>query len=74
MIDLTYVRVKQHWHYLCVMVDVCDRKIVVRNTGKQKNPQLVMDAISQILINSVALFHSDGGKAFDNYLLDECLS
>ncbi|WP_335340453.1 DDE-type integrase/transposase/recombinase, partial [Gilliamella sp. Nev5-1] len=49
--DLTYVRVKQHWHYLCVIIDVSNREIVGRSAGKHKNAQLVMDAISQIPIN-----------------------
>jgi putative transposase len=73
--DLTYVRVKQQWHYLCVIIDVSNREIVGRSAGKHKNAQLVMDAISQIPINlnSVELFHSDRGKEFDNHLLDECL-
>lgn len=34
--DLTYVSVKQHWHYLCVMVDVSNRQIVGQSTGKHK--------------------------------------
>ncbi|WP_176700681.1 DDE-type integrase/transposase/recombinase [Gilliamella apicola] len=51
MTDLTYVRVKQQWHYLCVIIDVSNREIVGRSAGKHKNAQLVMDAISQIPIN-----------------------
>jgi putative transposase len=70
--DLTYVRVKQQWHYLCVIVDVSNREIVGRSAGKHKNAQLVMDAISQIPINlnSIELFHSDREKEFDIYLMN----
>lgn len=73
--DLTYMSVKQHWHYLCVIVDVSNRESVRPSTGKHKNAQLIMDVISHIPINlkSVKLFHSNRAKAFDNHLLDECL-
>jgi putative transposase len=73
--DLTYVRVKQHWHYIYVIIHVSNREIVGWSAGRHKNTQLVMDAISQIPINLnlVQLFHSDIGKEFDNHLLDECL-
>jgi putative transposase len=51
MTDLTYVRVKQQWHYLCIIVDVSNQEIVGRSAKKHKNTQLVMDAISQIPTN-----------------------
>ncbi|RKS87435.1 putative transposase [Orbus hercynius] len=74
--DLTYVRVKQHWHYLCVIVDISNREIVGRSAGRHKTSALVMQAISQILMNlpSIDFFHSDRGKEFDNHLIDECLT
>ena len=74
--DLTYVRVKQHWHYLCIIVDVSNREIVGRSAGRHKNAELVMQAISQIpmSLKSIELFHSDSGKEFDNHLIDDCLA
>lgn len=74
--DLTYVRVKQQWHYLCVIVDISNREIVGRSVGRHKTATLVMQAISQIPMNvqSVDFIHSDRGKEFDNHLIDECLS
>jgi putative transposase len=59
MTDLTYVRVKQQWHYLCIIVDVSNQEIVGRSAKKHKNTQLVMDAISQIPTNfGIAPFSS----------------
>lgn len=74
--DLTYVRVKERWHYLCVIVDVSNREIVGRSAGRHKTAGLVMQAISQIPMNlqSIEFFHSDRGKEFDNHLIDECLT
>jgi putative transposase len=59
MTDLTYVRVKQQWHYLCIIVDVSNQEIVGRSAKKHENTQLVMDAISQIPTNfGIASFSS----------------
>ncbi|MBI0036616.1 IS3 family transposase, partial [Gilliamella sp. B14448G11] len=38
--DLTYVRVKERWHYLCVIVDVSNREIVGRSAGRHKTAGL----------------------------------
>ncbi|MFQ1054595.1 IS3 family transposase [Gilliamella apicola] len=74
--DLTYVRVKERWHYLCVIVDISNREIVGRSACRHKTAGLVMQAISQIPMNlqSIEFFHSDRGKEFDNHLIDECLT
>ncbi|WP_392558939.1 IS3 family transposase [Orbus mooreae] len=74
--DLTYVRVKQRWNYLCIIVDIRNREIVGRSAGRNKTAELVMQAISQIPmdLHDVDLFHSDRGKEFDNHLIDECLT
>jgi putative transposase len=44
--DLTYVRVKQRWHYLCVIVDIRNREIAGRSAGKHKTAARVMQAMS----------------------------
>lgn len=74
--DLTYVKVKQRWHYLCVIVDIKNREIVGRSVGAHKTADLVLKAMSQIKLNlnSVDLFHSDRGKEFDNHLIEDCLN
>lgn len=34
--DLTYVRVRQKWHYICVLVDLYNREIIGYSAGPQK--------------------------------------
>src|SRR5690625_4384616 len=34
--DLTYVRVKQDWHYICVLVDLYNREIIGHSAGPNK--------------------------------------
>ena len=39
--DLTYVRVNQKWHYICVFVDLFNREIIGFSTGPNKDAALV---------------------------------
>ena len=72
--DLTYIKVGQKWNYLCVLLELSARKIAGFSVGQHKTAELVMQALSQIKapLSSIALFHSDRGKEFDNQLLDSC--
>src|SRR5699024_11644758 len=44
--DLTYVRVKQNWHYICVLVDLYNREIIGHSAGPKKDAELVHRAFS----------------------------
>src|SRR5690625_886893 len=35
--DLTYVRVKQNWHYICVLVDFYNSEIIGHSSGSNKD-------------------------------------
>ena len=50
--DLTYVKVRDKWCYICILVDLFNRKIIGYSAGVHKNAQLVYDAF---LSNSVNL-------------------
>src|SRR5690625_1414609 len=39
--DLTYVRVKQKWHYICILVDLYNREIIGYSAGPKKDAALV---------------------------------
>lgn len=39
--DLTYVRVRQKWHYICVLVDLYNREIIGYSSGPNKTAELV---------------------------------
>lgn len=73
--DLTYVKVRGKWNYICIMLDLSIRNIISYSVGTNKNAELVMKAISQIPMNlsKIDIFHSDRGKEFDNQLIDDCL-
>lgn len=73
--DLTYVKVADTWHYICLFIDLFNREIVGYSAGKNKDANLVVKAISKINHNlkQIALFHTDRGKEFDNKLIDEVL-
>ena len=69
--DLTYVRVRKKWHYVCLFVDLFNREIIGHSAGANKNADLVYQAIASIRanLNTVKLFHTDRGKEFDNKLI-----
>ncbi|MFA8440175.1 IS3 family transposase [Pueribacillus sp. YX66] len=73
--DLTYVRVKQNWHYICVLVDLYNREIIGYSAGPNKSTGLVQRAFSTVKynLNRLELFHTDRGSEFKNKLIDEAL-
>lgn len=73
--DLTYVRVNQKWHYVCLLVDLFNREIIGYSAGQHKDAKLVYRAISSVKgnLNDVCLFHTDRGNEFKNKIIDEAL-
>lgn len=73
--DLTYIRVKQQWMYLCIIIDLFNREIVGYSVGKQHDTDLVVTALYQIPKNlrHVGIFHSDRGGEFKGKRLKEVL-
>ena len=73
--DLTYVRVTGKWNYICLLVDLFNREVVVYSCGKNKTSELVLKAFSKISgkINNISIFHTDRGSEFKNKLIDEFL-
>ncbi|HDZ5566833.1 TPA: transposase family protein [Staphylococcus aureus] len=57
------------WHYICLFIDLFNRKIVGYSAGKNNDANIVSNAISRI--NQT--IHNDRGKEFDNHLIDEVL-
>lgn len=73
--DLTYVRVEQKWHYICVLVDLYNREIIGHSAGSHKNAALVQRAFASVPynLNRLELFHTDRGSEFKNQLIDDAL-
>jgi len=74
--DLTYVRVKNKWTYICIILDLHNREIIGYSCGPHKTAQLVYDALAKIKANlyDLQIFHTDRGSEFKNYLIDDLLN
>lgn len=73
--DLTYVRVKNTWNYVCLLIDLFNREIIGYSAGPNKDAKLVYRAFASVKIrlDSINLFHTDRGNEFKNKLIDEVL-
>jgi len=73
--DLTYVRVQQKWHYICVLTDLYNREIIGHSAGPHKSAALVQRAFASVKynLNRLELFHTDRGSEFKNQLIDQAL-
>jgi len=70
--DLTYVKVANKWHYICLFVDLFNREIIGVSTGRHKSADLVLRTLSSIKgnLHRVSMFHTGRGKEFDNAIAE----
>jgi len=73
--DLTYIKIAGKWHYLCLLLDLCGRKILGSAVGKQKNAKLVETAFYSVQadLRQIELFHTDRGSEFKNAVIEQIL-
>lgn len=73
--DLTYVRVRDRWCYICILIDLFNREIIGYSTGARKDARLVYDAFlsSRVDLSKVKIFHTDRGNELKNQLIDELI-
>lgn len=73
--DLTYVRVRDRWCYICILLDLFNREIIGYSAGAHKDARLVYDAFlsSRVDLSKVKIFHTDRGNEFKNQLIDELI-
>lgn len=73
--DLTYIKVRQKWHYVCVFVDLFNREIIGHSVGERKDAQLVHRAFASIPhdLRRIRMFHTDRGREFNNRLIEDAL-
>lgn len=66
--DITYIRVKQHWLYLAVILDLYSRKVIGWAFGERINAKLVTDALKAALRNrgypTGVIVHTDRGSQY----------
>jgi len=73
--DLTYIKIAGKWDYLCILLDLCGRKILGSAVGNQKNAKLVETAFYSVQadLRQISLFHTDRGSEFKNYVVEQIL-
>ena len=49
--DLTYVKVRDKWCYVCLIIDLFNREIIGYSAGKNKTAKLVYDAFLSSSVN-----------------------
>lgn len=76
--DITYLKVKNEWRYLAVVMDLYSRKILGWSLGKHKNAKLTRSAILQAINRRKhkgdLVFHTDRGSEYGAYLIQDELS
>lgn len=73
--DLTYVRIKNRWHFICLIINLSNREIIGYSSGPNKDASLVLQAFSKIdaSLHAINIFPSNRGNEFKNNPLDELL-
>ena len=73
--DLTYVRVGAAWAYVCILLELHNRRIIGFSAGRHKDAALVRSALASIRGNlfDIQMLHTDRGSEFDNRLIDDML-
>lgn len=73
--DLTYIKINRTWCYACFVLDLYNREIVGWSVGKNKDADLVLEAMKSIPyeLRQVEIFHTDRDTEFVNRKLDELL-
>jgi putative transposase len=69
--DFTYIRTKEGWLYLCVIIDLFSRKVVGWSTSKHIDTNLLLSAFWQAMDvrkpTNDLIFHSDRGVQYCSY-------
>jgi transposase InsO family protein len=73
--DLTYLKCAGRWYYLCLLLDLHNRKIIGSAVGRQKDAKLVRKAFYGVQedLRRIRIFHTDRGSEFKNRVIDEII-
>jgi putative transposase len=73
--DLTYVKIAGQWRYLCLLLDLCGRKIIGSAVGNYKSAKLVETAFYSVQtdLRNINIFHTDRGSEFKNHVIEQIL-
>ena len=75
--DTTFIRSKEGWLHLCVVIDLFSRKVIGWSLDKRNNSELVKTALREALYRRGyprgVIFHSDRGSEYSSYLIQKIL-
>jgi transposase InsO family protein len=71
--DLTYVKVQNKWHYICVLIELFN--ILGHSAGSHKDAALISRAFATVQgdLRQIQWFHTDRGSEFKNEKMDKLL-
>jgi hypothetical protein len=72
---ILHLKVDDKWNYLCILLDLSNRKIIGSAVAKNKSAEIVRKAFfsMQSDLRRIQLFHTDRGAAFKNEVIDNIL-
>ena len=75
--DTIFIRSKEGWLHLCVVMDFFSRKVIGWSLDKKNNSELVRFALQEALFRRAyprgVIFHSDRGLEYSSYLIQRML-
>ena len=75
--DTTFIRSKEGWLHLCIIIDLFSRKVIGWSLGKRNSSELVGLALKESLFRrgypKGVVFHSDRGSEYSSYLIQKML-
>ena len=75
--DITYIRAGGRFYYLCVIIDLCSRKVISYKLSAKPDSKLVIDTFMQAYnsrtIEYGLMFHSDRGSQYTSFTFRKIL-
>ena len=70
------MKVAGKWNYICVLLDLSNRKIIGSAVGKSKSAQIVKSAFFSVKsdLRRINIFHTDRGSEFKNCVIEGILN
>ena len=75
--DTTFIRSKEGWLHLCVIIDFFSRRVIGWSLDRRNNSELVSSALREALFRRGyprgVIFHSDRGSEYSSYVIQRML-
>lgn len=75
--DITYIKIKQSFAYLCVIIDLFSRKVIAYNVAYSMTSTLVIDTLHSAIRarkpQNTLIFHTDRGSQYTSFSVRKAL-